>query len=1172
VCNAAGVPAAAATYAFTAGLLPSGSECPTALTAGRLLPGQSFGARYRIIKLLGSGGMGAVYQAWDEDLGLVVALKLVRPEIAADPHAASEIERRFKRELVLARQVTHKNVIRIHDLGEIEGIKYITMQFVHGQNLAAALKARGQLPPAEALRIVRQIASGLIAAHDVGVVHRDLKPANIMLGEEDHVYIVDFGIARSADGGATAGVAMGTLEYMTPEQARGLPCDQRVDIYSFGLILLDLLTGNRRQVSSASPMAELMDRMQRAPQPVRSIEPGVPEGLARIIERCVQPDPTERYASSAELVADLDRLDAEGQLTSPLSAAHTFPPSRAGRPRWLREPRALAGAALAAMVLAGAATVVAVIERGGISRASGTREDPAGKTVTLAVLPFRNASGDGSIDWLGESLAEMLADDMRQAASLHVLPNERIFRLLSDLRVSAGAADSATIARIGDLGNASLVVSGEYIKVGGQALRFEATVHDLAQGSDSRLTARASDPNAVVDAAQQLANGLLRQSEGTQRGAASPFVPSSRSPQAIREYNLGLQSARDARYEGALKHFEAAAAADGAFALAYSKAAEMYANLRQDGEAQRLSRTALDLAAKLPERERRLVEARYARLNNDNQKAIEAYKRVVGLSPQDETIRFELGALYETTGSLDDARAQFEQVLAADPKNLDGLVASGRVEIKRKNPQAALDPLNRALSLAIQFENEEARATILNAIGIAYKRLNRPADALQYYEQSIAIKKRLGQNGGIAATLSEIAQIQQRLGKPDEAQKSYQEALAIRRDMGDRKGTASSLIDLGQLADDRGRYDDALSSYREALQVEREVGDQNYEALCLNNIGSAYLSKGQHAEALTYFERALEIREKLKATSDIAQTLHNIGEASLRQGQYDKALKNYVRALELRRTLGDKRLTAIDSYSIGGILDYQGRYGAALKAKEEALAAFRQLEDRSFWLAEILSGSGDTLGQIGRSDEARQRLDEAIAVARNLKNGALTARALNARGLVDSYSGDWRSAGAAFSEALREARHAGARREQLESELNLAKMELARGKPEKAVAALAGLVDQARQAALGYASLDASISLAEARLRAGQLGRAGADLETALARGKDAGLLALLARGHYIYGEVLRAQGQGKRAAEEYAQALATLNQIAQETGAPDLVFKRADFSAMRREAAKWAE
>jgi tetratricopeptide (TPR) repeat protein len=1149
---------------------PFPGESPTAPAAGPLAPGQKFGTRYQIIKLLGSGGMGAVYQAWDEELGVVVALKLIRPDIATDPQAAAEVERRFKRELVLARQVTHKNVVRIHDLGEIGGVKYITMQFVHGQSLAAVLKERGKLPTVDALRIARQVVAGLVAAHEAGVVHRDLKPANIMLGDEDHVYIVDFGIARSAASGATEGVVMGTLEYMTPEQARGLPPDQRVDIYSFGLILLDMLTGSQRTASAGSAMVELMDRMQRAPQSARAIEADVPEGLDQIIARCVQPDPAQRYSTSAELLVDLERLDADGRLVAPLSPGRTVRRPATGLRGALRgQRRALAGTALAVIVLAGG--LAAVVMRGGVWRASGPKPGAAGPAATLAVLPFRNASGDPSLDWLGDSLAEMLADDVSRAPAFRVVSNERIFRLLSDLRISPHAVDAATIARVGDLSNANIVVSGEYIKVGGQALRFQATIHDILHEGEAHLTAQASDPNAVADAAQQLARGLLKRADAADGRTTSPLVPTSRSPQAIREYNIGLQFARDARYEGALKHFEAAVAADRTFALAYSKAAEMYANLRQDAEAQRLSRMAVDLAARLPERERDLVDARHARLNNDNVKAIEAYRRVVALSPHDAATRFELGALYETTGSLDEAHSQFEQVLADDPKNLDALVAFGRVEIKRKNPQAALDPLNRALSLAIQFENEEARATILNATGIAYKRLNRPDDALQYYKQSIDIKRRLGQNGGIAATLGEIGQIQQRVGKPEEALTSYQEALAIRRDMGDQKGTASSLIDLGQLYDDRGRHDDALTLYREALQIERAVGDQNYEALCLNNIGGAYLSKGLYAEALTNFERALEIREKMKATADIAQTLHNIGEASLRQGQYDKALKNYVRALELRRTAGDKRATAIDSYSMGTILDYQGRYGAALKAKEDALTVFRQLKDRSVWLAEILNGCGETLGQLGRADEARQRLDEAIAAARELKNGGLIARALNAQGTLHAYGGDWRSARVAFSEALREATRAGAQREMLESELNLAKAELTGGQHQRASAALAGVVDKARKAGLSYVSLDASISLAEARLAAGQQTQARTDLQNAIRRTEESGLLALLARGRYAYGAILSASGQAKDAAREYAEALKVLNQIAEETGTPDLVFKRADFSAMRREAGKWS-
>ena len=215
-----------------------GDEVGHATGQGFLIPGHDFGPRYHVIRLLGAGGMGAVYQAWDRTLEVAVAIKVIRPQASADPNAALALERRFKRELLLARQVTHKNVVRIHDLGEIDGITYITMPYVHGSDLATIIRREGRIPLDRALGIARQIGAGLAAAHEAGVVHRDLKPANIMIDADDGALIMDFGIARSAAGGMTmtVGAGVGTIEYMAPEQARGDDVDQRADIYAFGLI------------------------------------------------------------------------------------------------------------------------------------------------------------------------------------------------------------------------------------------------------------------------------------------------------------------------------------------------------------------------------------------------------------------------------------------------------------------------------------------------------------------------------------------------------------------------------------------------------------------------------------------------------------------------------------------------------------------------------------------------------------------------------------------------------------------------------------------------------------------------------------------------------------------------------------------------------------------------
>jgi serine/threonine protein kinase/tetratricopeptide (TPR) repeat protein len=264
--------------------------------------------------------MGVVYQALDRDLGVPVALKVLRLP-SGNPRALAEMQRRFKTELLLARKVTHKNVIRIHDIGDIDGVKFITMPFVNGQDLATILK-KGPLSVTQAVRYARQLASGLAAAHAAGVIHRDLKPANVMIGEDDQALLMDFGIARSSVPGGQqrtiAGAVVGTAAYMAPEQARGEPVDQRADIYAFGLILYEMLCGPRFMPKGA--VADLFSRMTTPPAPARAANGQVPEALDAIVTRCVQPAPADRYQTALELAAALAALSRRGHGPRPAGA------------------------------------------------------------------------------------------------------------------------------------------------------------------------------------------------------------------------------------------------------------------------------------------------------------------------------------------------------------------------------------------------------------------------------------------------------------------------------------------------------------------------------------------------------------------------------------------------------------------------------------------------------------------------------------------------------------------------------------------------------------------------------------------------------------------------------------------------------------------------------------
>ena len=284
-----------------------------------LQPGHHFGRRYTIIRLLGSGGMAAVYQAWDETLGTAVALKLIRVDADTPEVELRQLEDRFKRELKLARQVTHPNVVRIHDLGEVESTLYLTMEYVQGADLAALLQREPKLPLPRVLALARQIASGLAAAHRAGIVHRDLKPANIMVDAQEHALLMDFGIARStavvhgASLHTMPGSLIGTLDYMAPEQARGEPADERTDVYAFGLILYELLAGGRPRSAAEGGLSNLIARLEKGPPALRSVLPDVPPAIERIVNKCLAPSPEGRYPSANELGADLEALDEKGR-------------------------------------------------------------------------------------------------------------------------------------------------------------------------------------------------------------------------------------------------------------------------------------------------------------------------------------------------------------------------------------------------------------------------------------------------------------------------------------------------------------------------------------------------------------------------------------------------------------------------------------------------------------------------------------------------------------------------------------------------------------------------------------------------------------------------------------------------------------------------------------------
>jgi serine/threonine protein kinase/tetratricopeptide (TPR) repeat protein len=1091
--------------------------------------------RYEILQVLGEGGMGAVYKVKDRALDRLVALKVIRPELAANP----DILQRFKQEILLSSKVTHRNVVRIYDLGDAEAFKFITMEYVDGEDLRQLLKRHGKLPVEEAVAIIAQVFSGLGAAHRESIIHRDLKPGNIMRDAQGRVVVMDFGLARSitSDGMTQSGLMVGTMEYMSPEQAQAKELDARSDIFTVGLILYELLTGNM-PFKADSVVASLLKRTQERAAPVSDHNAAIPRSLSSIVAKCLEPDPKLRYQKTADVLVDLENWEgkrAAGSLHFPDIGP------------WGRDiPWPVIGVLAAVLILVSTGFL---LRNQLFGRSSGAVS--SAPAVSVAILPFRNASGDQNLDWFGASLAEMLSTDVGQSSSLRTVSSDRMHQILRDLRIQSDTTlDNAALGRLGEFSNADEIVWGQYARFG-DTIRIDATLRDLKQQRSIGFKAEAPSEKELLKAVDQLARSIRQNlnlpSDSIEQLRATAFKPSSTSVQALRYYSEGIGLERAGKHLEAVKRFQASTQEDANFASAYARLAEAYAVLGYGDNAAQASQKAVELSENLGPQEKYRIQAINARVSSSTSEAIKAYEALAKIAPGDSDVQSNLAELYQATGASDKAREVYAKLLAGDPKYMNALLGMGRAQIAGGDAQSGLDYLNRALSLTVQLDNDEEKAAVLQSIGAAYRDLNKPDAALNNFQQSLDIRRRLGDKGGIAATLTSIARVQAELmGKTDSALKSYQEALQLHREIGDKRGIGDTLLSLGVLFERRGQYEQALKDYKDALEIQREVGNIKAESQCLNNIGSRYYNSGDYEDALTYFQQALEFREKLKIDADISETLHNLAETSARIGQFDQALGYYMRALDLSRKVDDKLGVAIESHSLGTLFEYQGRYSAALKSKEDAVSIVRSLDDK-FWQAAIFSSYGHTLASAGRNDEAQKTLEEALKLSREVKSEPLIAQTLSFQGDLAYYRGDARVADALFNQALQSASRSKDLYVTLMSKIDLAKAAIRLGRSSNAINTLKNLLKETDDRRLKYLSAQCSLYLGEALLTAKDYKRAQTELESAVRKSQTLGARTLLAQSHGLLAKSLAGAGDAAEAARHQEQAKKILDEIGKE-------------------------
>ena len=815
--------------------LTGGSPAPSASAdSSPLSMGEAFGSRYHIIKLLGMGGMGAVYQAWDQELGVAVALKVIRPEATADPAAALDMERRFKRELLLARKVTHANVVRIHDLGELRGIKYITMPYVNGNDLATCLKRDGTMPAAAALKIARQVAQGLAAAHAAGVVHRDLKPANIMIGDDGNALIMDFGIARSSlldtagptpapvgglslpavagvtDGvtigaqsgsgiaanGATValtsrtsmtssgvastlgqGAVVGTLAYMAPEQARGVAADQRADLYAFGMIVSEMLVGRRPIPEGLTPVEALQRRLEETPASLRAANADVPAAVDEIVLRCLQTDPANRFQTTEELVAALDALDENGV---------PIPPVRR------LTPRMMAATGVLVLVMLG---VTYVVTRRAVEPPK--QHEP----ISVVIADLENRTNDATLD---HALETTLKRALEGAGFISAFDRRAIVGTLGVKppdKLDEGAAREIAVKQ-----GLGVVLSGALER---QGSGYTISVKAAQAVSGNVLTeakARASSKDQIVATATKLVT-TVRQALGDEASTSDQLFAmtnlSVTSLDVVRYYAAAQDAQSKGKFLEARENALKAVQLDPNFGIGYQILAVASRNLHNQQDADKYSLEALRHLDGMTERERLSTRGLSLRVSGDYEGCVKEYGELIARYAAD-VVGHNQHALCST---------QLRRIGAA-VEEMRGVV--------KMLPNRAIFRDNLALyaSYSGDFQTGEKEA--------------------QAVPQPDAY-------GLLALAFSQVGQ-----GQIAQATATYRKlgALGV-------QGASFAASGLGDAAAVQGRFADAVKILEQGAAADLAVKSADQAAAKFAAVAHAHLARGQRAPAVAAVEKAL---------------------------------------------------------------------------------------------------------------------------------------------------------------------------------------------------------------------------------------------------------------------------------------------------------------------------
>lgn len=932
------------------------------------LTGRSLG-HYRVEEEISRGGMGVVYRATDTRLNRDVALKVLPQELTH----SDDVRRRFLKEAQAASALEHPHIAVIHGADEVDGVAYIAMELIRGEKLSDLL-TRSKLPAARSLELAAEIAAGLARAHEKGIVHRDLKPANVMVTDEGHAKIIDFGIAKLIEVSATAGaqtqtgrdtgvgVVLGTMTYMSPEQARGEIVDHRSDIFSFGILLHEMLAGQapfRGKTGIETASAILHAPAPRLPSLGPAVITEASADIQRIVDKCLAKDPADRYQGMKDAVVDIRaarrRLD-----TGPQAAAAPATPAPMRVPTW--------GWLVAAVVVAAAAGVVLFTRNGG--PASDTAVTGGSGKPSVAVLYFDNTTGDKELDWMRTGITEMVVTDLSQSQGLEVVGTDRLYGILAELnrqddRMLSPEAISEVAARTG----VTNVVVGSYVR-SGDAIRINVRVQDAKTGrviSSERVDGTST--SALFSMIDDLSSRIRTKFEGLRAEASLLTAPgtnsarvewrgvegvTSSSIEAFRFYSEGVVFHNRGQSVPALALFEKAVAIDPLFAMAYLKMAVIEGNLGNFARRHQYAAQALKLADRLTPRDHAYIEAVYYQdIRGSAAKVIAAYERCVSIDATHVACRNNLALQYNGLERFTEAVAQFEPLVQAG-------VALINPYINLSGAYRALGQPEKAVAVMEGYvkRNPENPAA-LGPLGAALVGVGRLDDAVRVLEKA----RRLDPadsgfvNNAVSAHL---------LREDWTAARTDADTLArFATGVGRWNGAQAHAALNGFL----GRSAEAVSWAERAAQADKANGSRS--SVGYQILGQTLLARGQNAAAVAALTKAVA---EGKATPEEPNAVVYQAWALSASGRPAEAEAAIAALASLAEPLAPVRDGRQANFARGLVMLARGEAAAAVKPLQDAAAALAPRSggpNARSWHLPIWSALGQALLASARADEAR---------------------------------------------------------------------------------------------------------------------------------------------------------------------------------------------------------